>query len=400
MVDQLTAHAQLRVSLHSWVAGRAVPPHSNELAREGADTELARLAGGALGAALRRLLLSSAGRGLAARAGGQQTFRFCAPLDEAFTELELDFGEDLASASGAAQVALAPYGIYPRGGRSFIGPFRTALVADFFAHLAQALGCRLRARKVRGANAHHIVEATFKSFARCLRKAMDAFCGFDLAAARAPPARPRRAQRSRATKETSIDVAVDLDPAAGASRGKIATGVTTLDELLEKLEATANIRLQAVCAGDLWIDEHHSAEDVAITLGQALAEAIGDKGGVARMGCAEGVQGKARVLCVMDLSNRPHFCSDLRLDGQGEEMVGDASVEMIQHVFESLATSALTTVHLVQQAPAPEAEEQPASAGELAAAAALAMGAALRQCIAVDPRRAGVVSSSKGTLSK
>merc|ERR1719199_2452413 len=103
------------------------------------------------------------------------------------------------------------------------------------------------------------------------------------------------------------------------------------------------------CSGDLWIDEHHSAEDIAITIGKALAVALGDKGGVVRMSWAESTCNDARVLCVMDLSNRPCLCSDLRLDARDEEMVGDLPVEMIVHVFESLVTSALMSVHFVQE---------------------------------------------------
>ena len=113
------------------------------------------------------------------------------------------------------------------------------------------------------------------------------------------------------------------------------------------------------CDGDRYIDDHHTAEDVAITLGQCLHEALGDKAGLARMGCAEGAHGGARVRAVLDLSNRPHFATDLLLDeeyvggvggeadsgkGAGDEAAapsdavcgGVLSCEMLHHVFDSL----------------------------------------------------------------
>merc|ERR1711933_97802 len=174
----------------------------------------------------------------------------------------------------------------------------------------------------------------------------------------------------------------ELDPKLKGARGDISTGIATLDALFREIEATSGVCLHATCSGDIWIDEHHSAEDVAITVGKALAEALGDKGGVARMGCAEGRCNMAHVLCVMDLSNRPCLCSDLRFEALGEEMVGDLSVEMMCHCFESLVTSALMTVHL---APAPTVSGKEPCAGDLATAAARALGAALGQCAKVDP---------------
>merc|ERR1712113_648226 len=112
------------------------------------------------------------------------------------------------------------------------------------------------------------------------------------------------------------------------------------------------------------------------------------------MGCAEGQSGDATVRCIMDLSNRPCLCSNLRLHARNEEMSGDLPVEMIHHCFESLATNALMTVHLLQS---DEAGKEPC-AGDLALAAARALGAALGQCAGVDPRRAGIAASSKGTI--
>ena len=170
---------------------------------------------------------------------------------------------------------------------------------------------------------------------------------------------------------------------------------------------------------------------MAITLGQCLHESLGDKAGLARMGCAYGAHGGAKVRAVLDLSNRPHFCSDLALDeeyvggvGDGSGVAGGDSVgsgvgagappaeggpapfdalcggilssEMLFHVFDSLTIETRATCHL----------EVVSDAGghghtlDLALAAASAYGAARARCIRVDPRRRGAVASSKGTLSK
>lgn len=306
--------------------------------------------------------------------------------------------DDLDTAQGGADVALAPYGIYPPSGRTHIGAFRTALTEVFFVHLSQALGCRMGATKVRGDNAHHIVEATFKSFARCLRRAMDAYTRFDPVVQGVTLATgPRQAVKKRATKETSIEVAVNLDPNPELPASKISTGITMLDTLFRELQAHSKVDLAVNCSGDTWIDEHHTVEDIAITAGKALAEAFGDKAGFVRMGYAEGSCGSAQVRCVMDLSNRPYFCSDLPFGALGDEKIEDVSVEMIQHFFESLVSSALITVHICQQ---PSSESAGASARDFVVAAVRSLGSALAQCAAVDQRRAGVVSSSKGTLSK
>ena len=183
----------------------------------------------------------------------------------------------------------------------------------------------------------------------------------------------------------------------------------------------AGIELVVHCEGDRHIDDHHTAEDVAITLGQCFHEALGEKKGLARMGCAEGAHGDARVRAVLDLSNRPHFESDLPFDEEnvggieyGEEAAAAAaaavdapspwdslcgnvlSCEMLFHVYNSLTLEMRSSCHL-------ELREDSGGAGhtlDLALAAASAYGAALSRAIRIDPRRQGKVASSKGTLSK
>lgn len=227
---------------------------------------------------------------------------------------------------------------------------------------------------------------------------MDRIVAFDPVAFGAVPARGcRRASKSRATKETSIDVSVNLDPQPGDPASEISTGSSMLDTLLRELQQESRIHLVVRCTGDHWIDEHHSVEDVAITVGQALAVAFGDKAGIIRMGWAEGSCGQAQARCVMDISNRPFFRNDQPFELFTCEKIDDVSVEMIQHFFESLVSSALMTVHICHQ---PSSDRAEASPRDYVVAAVRSLGAALAQCAAVDPRRAGVVSSSKGTLSK
>lgn len=386
MVDQLTAHAQLRVSLEASFDGRVFEPHSNEARTLEIDNEVVQLAGRSLGDCMKKLLSTSPGSNV----GG--TFRFCAPLDEALSSVTLSFSE----ASGLLEFNLAPFGIFPRAGRKYIGSFRTALTEVFFSELAKAFGCGILVRKIRGENAHHIVEATFKSFARCLRKALDAFCSFNLNSISAALSYRRVSKHQRSTKETSIDVAIDLDPSTADQPSVISTGVQALDEILREIQTHSGILMNIQCSGDLWIDDHHSAEDVCITLGKAIAEALGTKAGITRMGFSEADHESARVLCVMDLSNRPCLCSDLRLNDCDEEMVGDMSVEMIAHCFESLIMNALITVHLVHS----DSSSKEQNARSIMLASARAIGSALKECIAIDPRRAGTTASSKGTLSK
>lgn len=306
---------------------------------------------------------------------------------------------------GDLEFHLAPYGKMPRIGRRWIGRFRTEYTELFWRSLVNALGCGVSLNKVRGANAHHIIEATFKAFSRALRCSLDS----DEAAANilGDPSASRTASRIRATKETSISVSVNLDMATnGGSR--IDTGIPLLDKLLNEAKEQSGFHFSVQCNGDLHIDEHHTAEDVSIALGQCINEALGDKKGLNRMGWAEGISGKARVVVALDLSNRPHFECYLDLDEEflgGEALRAEAlrggsrsaalSCEMLLHSLLSLSLETRATVHVLQV----ERGTQLGFTWDLALATARALGRALGFCARVDPRRAGAVASSKGTLS-
>ena len=388
MIDQLTSHAQLGVSVVVSRDGVASVPCVDASGTDEQDEAVARAAGAALGQALAQTLAP----GVAAGAAGSA--EFAAPLDEAYSTCVLAVPASGAS-SGSLRFELAPYGPEGSTGRARIGTYKTALTEPFWSALATHANLDVTLLKRRGDNAHHIVEATFKAFARCTRALMDQIeadvkstIATDRDVTDAPNAEHRASRKARATKETTIDVAVDLDGVASATT--VATGIRTLDALLLAMAEEASFQLNVDASGDLWIDDHHTTEDVAITVGQVLNEALGSKAGCNRMGRATARVGDARVEVIADLSNRPYLCNGLVFR---EETIGDLSTEMVDHLFMSVATNAQMTAHIVR------ADDGGGDEADVAEAAARAFGKCLKQCVAVDPRRAGAVASSKGTLS-
>jgi len=278
--------------------------------------------------------------------------------------------------------------VFFRAGRKFIGATLVKNFSLFFEALARETCLRVYVEKIRGKNAHHIVESAFKAFSRCLRGLIDAqkrdLLDFN-------PVPIRSCEISRSTNETQIDVRLILDNGGEAS---INSGLVTLDDLLGTIAAASNISLDVECKGDLWIDDHHSAEDAAIAFGQALKQALGTKAGLNRMWSVEREFDGCSVSCTMDISNRPHLEHDLQLEECDEEMVGDLSIEMIDHVLDSIVMNAGMTVHFQQQVPGGKF-----SAYTISKAACLALGECLKFCVAIDSRRGGKTASSKGTLN-
>jgi imidazoleglycerol phosphate dehydratase HisB len=151
---------------------------------------------------------------------------------------------------------------------------------------------------------------------------------------------PRRAIVDRATKETEIHCELCID---GTGRTELATGIAFLDHLFDALARHARFDLQLRCAGDLEIDDHHTAEDCALVVGQALREALGERRGVQRFGHAYAPLDEALARCVVDLSGRPWPEVEL---GLRREMLGQLACENVGHVLRSLAIEARMTLHV------------------------------------------------------
>lgn len=149
----------------------------------------------------------------------------------------------------------------------------------------------------------------------------------------------RTAKKSRQTRETKVDAAVNLD---GIGAAKVSTGIGFLDHMLEALAKHSGVDIEVTCAGDLHVDDHHSAEDVAIVLGQAMDAALGDRVGIARFGYAYAPLDEALARVVIDLSGRASASVDLRLV---REKIGDIACENLVHFFVTLASSLRAAVH-------------------------------------------------------
>ena len=160
--------------------------------------------------------------------------------------------------------------------------------------------------------------------------------------------RGRTASLSRETAETKIEVRLDLDGRAKAPPGEAPpiearSGIGFLDHMLHALAFHGGWELDLVCYGDLEIDDHHTVEDTGLALGQAVARALGDRGGIARFGHCHAPLDEALARAVVDISGRPFFSGDLDLR---RDRVGVLSCEMVPHFFRSFAQAAGITLHL------------------------------------------------------
>ena len=191
----------------------------------------------------------------------------------------------------------------------------------------------------------------------------------------------RTATIRRATNETSVEVRLDLD---GTGTTDIATGVPFFDHMLDQLGRHGRLGLSVTTDGDLEIDAHHTVEDTGIALGQALAEALGDKAGVERFGDATVPIDEALVRCAVDLSGRPYLV--YRADTP-VELVGTYETTLTKHFFEALVANARITLHV----------EKLAGEGShhIQEAVFKSVAVALRRAVAVT---GGGVPSTKGTL--
>ena len=193
----------------------------------------------------------------------------------------------------------------------------------------------------------------------------------------------RFGQVERATKETSIFASMDLD---GEGKSDVSTGLGFLDHMFAQLAKHGRFDITLKCKGDLHIDDHHTAEDSALALGEAFDKACGARAGIRRFGNAYCPLDEALSRVVVDISSRPHAVVDLQFT---REKIGDISCEMIKHALESFATTARLTLH-VHNIHGENNHHKAESAFK-------ALGVALRQAVARD-ETAGV-PSTKGLLA-
>jgi len=195
---------------------------------------------------------------------------------------------------------------------------------------------------------------------------------------------PRRAAVSRDTRETRIAVELDLD---GSGRAELATGVPFLDHMLDQVARHGMLDLAVRATGDLHIDAHHTVEDVGITLGQSLRQALGDKSGLARYGHAYVPLDEALARAVIDLSGRPGLLFQVTFT---RAWIGTFDVDLVHEFFQGFVNHALVTLHLDSL--------RGDNAHHQAETLFKAFGRALRMAAAPDPRATGVIPSTKGAL--
>jgi len=196
---------------------------------------------------------------------------------------------------------------------------------------------------------------------------------------------PRRAvQVERNTLETQIRVALDLD---GSGRGRFRTGVPFLEHMLDQIARHGLLDLDIEADGDLHIDAHHTVEDVGITLGQALAQALGDKRGIRRYGHAYVPLDEALSRVVVDLSGRPMLTYNIDYT---RARIGDFDVDLLREFFQGLTNHAALTLHIDNL--------RGLNAHHQAETVFKAFGRALRMAVEPDPRMGDMTPSTKGAL--
>jgi imidazoleglycerol-phosphate dehydratase len=193
----------------------------------------------------------------------------------------------------------------------------------------------------------------------------------------------RTAEIGRKTRETEIELAVDLD----GGEVEAATGIGFFDHMLETLGRHAGLGLRAKATGDLQTGAHHTVEDVGIALGQALDSALGDRAGIRRYGSAAVPMDEALGVCAIDVSGRPLclFASEMPLTS-----IAGFETELTEEFFRAVATNAKLTVHV--------GTRYGSNGHHMVEACFKAFARALREAIEIDPREDGV-PSTKGTLT-
>lgn len=194
----------------------------------------------------------------------------------------------------------------------------------------------------------------------------------------------RTAKLRRTTGETDVAVVLDLD---GTGKSEISTGCGFLDHMLTLFARHGRFDLTVQAKGDTWVDDHHTVEDVGITLGDAFAKALGDKRGVTRYGSTILPMDEALILTAVDLSGRGLLCYDLDIP---TEKVGTFDTQLAGEFFAAFARRADLTLHVKQLAGA--------NSHHIIEGAFKSLARSLRTAVAIDPAAAGEVPSTKGVL--
>ncbi|TDK41019.1 imidazoleglycerol-phosphate dehydratase HisB [Antarcticimicrobium luteum] len=194
----------------------------------------------------------------------------------------------------------------------------------------------------------------------------------------------RQARISRKTAETDITVELTLD---GTGRYDNQTGVGFFDHMLDQLARHSLIDMTVRAQGDYHIDDHHTVEDVGIALGQALAQALGDKTGIRRYGECHLPMDDAQVRCALDLSGRPYLVWNVALP---TPKIGSFDTELVREFFQALSTHGGITLHVDQL--------HGFNSHHIAEAAFKAVARALRMAVETDPRKSDAIPSTKGAL--
>jgi imidazoleglycerol-phosphate dehydratase len=188
----------------------------------------------------------------------------------------------------------------------------------------------------------------------------------------------------RATAETSIDVQVDLD---GSGAYAISTGIGFFDHMLEQLSRHSLIDLDVKTVGDLHIDQHHTVEDTGLAIGEAIAQALGEKRGIRRYADALSPMDETLTRVALDISGRPFLVWKAEFS---QKRLGEMDTEMFEHFFHSFAQSAGLTLHVETL--------YGSNNHHIAESAFKGLARALREAVEIDPRKAGNIPSTKGVL--
>jgi imidazoleglycerol-phosphate dehydratase len=195
----------------------------------------------------------------------------------------------------------------------------------------------------------------------------------------------RKARIERKTRETEIAATVDLD---GTGVYAISTGIGFLDHMLEQLARHSLIDITLDAKGDLHVDQHHTAEDAGIVLGQAVAEALGDRRGITRYADVHLAMDETLTRVALDISGRPYLVWKVDFP---RPKIGDMDTELFREWFQAFAQNAGLTLHV--------ATLYGENSHHIAETCYKGLARALRAAVAVDPRQANVVPSTKGTLA-